>query len=155
MERLVFPRRWVPPLRIAGESKEIIEFLEVRETDFSEKVGASVAAATAGEHKGIHGLLEVDESEFSSKSGSAAVAATVCAEAADQAGVLHGTSSLFLNSRIHPHGHRSRIHGSSHFPHARARAVAAAALLAGAASRSAACCFHSCTVFTFVCCSCC
>ena len=44
---------------------------------------------------------------------------------------------MFLNSRIHPHGHRSRIHGSPHFPHARARAVAAAALPAGTASRSA------------------
>ena len=50
---------------------------------------------------------------------------------------MHGTSSLFLNSRIHPHGNRSRIHGSSHFSHARARAVAAVALPAGAASLSA------------------
>ena len=121
---------------IAGESKEIIELLEVCETDFPEKVGTSAAAATAGERKGINGLLEVIESEFSAKSGAAAVAETVGSETADQARVLHGTSSLFLNSRIHPHGHRSRIHGS-HSSHARARAVAVAALPAGAASRSA------------------
>ena len=85
----------------AGERKVIIELSGVCETDFSEKVVSSVAAATAGEHTGTHGLLEVLESELSSKSGSAAVAATVSAETADQAGVLHGTSSLFLNSRIH------------------------------------------------------
>ena len=78
---------------IAGESKEIIELLEVWETDFPDKVGASVAAATAGECKGINGLLEVIESEFSAKSGAAAVAATVGSETADQVGVLHGTSS--------------------------------------------------------------
>ena len=71
------------------------------------------------------------ESEFSSMSGSAA---TVSAETADQAGVLHGTSSWFFEFTDR---HRSRIHGSSHFPHARARAVAAAALPAGVASRSA------------------
>ena len=35
------------------------------------------------------------------------------------------------------HGHRSRIHGTSHSSHARARAVAVVALPAGAASRSA------------------
>ena len=123
---------------IAGESKKTIELLEVCETDYSEKVVASAAAATAGECKGINGSLEVIESEFSAKSGAAAVvAATVGSETADQAGVLHGTSSLFLNSRIPPHGHRSRIHGSSHSSHARARAVAVAALPAGAASRSA------------------
>ena len=88
--------------------------------------------------KDINGSLEVIESEFSAKSGAAAVvAATVGSETADQAGVLHGTSSLFLNSRILPHGHRSRIHGLSRFPHARARAVAVAALPAGAASWSA------------------
>ena len=82
-------------------------------------------------------MLEVLESEFSSKAGSGTVVAPVSAKSADQAGVLHGTSSLFLNSRIHPYGHRSRVHGSSHFSHARARAVAAVALPAGAASRSA------------------
>ena len=82
-------------------------------------------------------MLKKSESSPFVKSGAAAVAATVGSETADQAGVLHGTSSLFLNSRIHPHGHRSRIHGSSHFSHARARAVAVAALPAGAASRSA------------------
>ena len=42
-----------------------------------------------------------------------------------------------MNSRIHSLGNRSRIHGSSHFSHARARAVAAVVLPAGAASRSA------------------
>ena len=42
-----------------------------------------------------------------------------------------------MNSRIHIFGNRSRIRGSSHFSHARARTVAAVALLAGAASRSA------------------
>ena len=114
-----------------------IGLLELCETVVSEQVGASGVAATAGECKGYNGLLEVIESEFSAKSGAAAVAATVGSQTPHQAGVLHGTPSLFLNSRIHPHGHRSRIHGSSHFPHARARAVAAAALPAGAASRSA------------------
>ena len=98
----------------------------------------SLSSATAGKCKDINGSLEVIESEFSAKSGAAAVvAATVGSETADQAGVLHGTSSLILNSRIPPHGHRSRIHGLSRFSHARARAVAAAALLAGAASWSA------------------
>ena len=98
----------------------------------------SCGSAGGGECKGINGSLEVIESEFSAKSGAAAVvAATVGSETADQAGVLHGTSSLFLNSRIPPHGHQSRIHGSSHFSHARARAVAVAALPARAASRSA------------------
>ena len=82
-------------------------------------------------------VLTVSESSPLVKSGPAAVASTVGSETTDQVGVLHGTSSLFLNSRIHPHGHRSRIHGSSPFSHARARAVAVAALPAGAASRSA------------------
>ena len=38
------------------------EVLQVHKTDFSAKMGASVAAATAGERKGINGLLEVIES---------------------------------------------------------------------------------------------
>ena len=108
----------------------------VCESDFSKVVSCSVTAEISGEHIGTHGLLEVLESASSSKAGSATVVAPVAAESSDQAGVLHG-SSLVLNSRIHPHGHRSRIDGSSHFPHARARAVAAVALPAGAASRSA------------------
>ena len=87
--------------------------------------------ASAGESKQTIGLHEV----VATTAGGRGLLETVGSETADQAGVLHGTSSLFLNSRI-PHGHRSRIHGLSRFSHARARVVAAA-LPAGAASWSA------------------
>ena len=119
-----------------GAGKESVALPVVCESDFSKVVSCSVAAETSGEHVGTHGLLEVLEYASSSKAGSATVVAPVSAESADQAGVLHG-SSLVLNSRIQSLGGRSRIHGSSHFSHARACAVAAVALPAGAASRSA------------------
>ena len=59
-------------------------------------------------------VLKGAMSESSPFVKSGAAAATVGSESSVQAGVLHSTSSLFLNPRIHPHGHRSRIHGSSH-----------------------------------------
>ena len=74
-------------------------------------------------------VFTVSESSPFVKSGAAAVAATVGSETVDQVGVLHGTSSLFLNSRIHPHGHRSRIHGSSPFSHVHARLLLLLCLL--------------------------
>ena len=122
----------------AGESKETIGLQEVAATTAG---GGWLAAesdledqhASAGESKGT---IVLHESYVATAAGGRGVLETVGSETADQAGVLHGTSSLFLNSRIHPHGHRSRIHGLSRFSHARAR-VAAAALPAGAASGSA------------------
>ena len=51
----VHSRRTDTAHAIAGESVDIIELLEVCETDFSKKVGATVAAATAGERKEITG----------------------------------------------------------------------------------------------------
>ena len=46
----------------AGESKEITGLLEVRESDFSTKGGAAVAAATAGESDRNLGSRQVTES---------------------------------------------------------------------------------------------
>ena len=149
---------WCQDLGITGENMDLFGLFEVCETDFSQQEGASASSVNVGAGKESVALPVVCESDFaevvrcfvaaetsllealesasSSKAGSAAVAALVSAESADEAGVLHG-SSFVLNSRIHTFGNRSRIHGSSHFSHARARTVAAVALPAGAASRSA------------------
>ena len=100
----------------AGESKETIGLHEVvattagagwlaAETDLEDQ------HASAGESKETIGLHEV----VATTAGGRGWLETVGSETADQAGVLHGTSSLFLNSRIPPHGHRSRIHGLSRF----------------------------------------
>ena len=47
----------------AGESEETTGFLEVCESEFSKKAGATGALVTAGVSEGITGLLEVTESD--------------------------------------------------------------------------------------------
>ena len=143
----------VVPVEVVRRSGAVGAVRDRSETDFKGELsggasGAGVAlcaatvsassASSAGEGPRVCSRAAetthatADEGDGSETSGTVGVESgnDVTACAADQAGVLHGISSLFLNSRIHPksHGYNSRINRLSHSPHARARAVDVAAL---------------------------
>ena len=85
----------------AGESKEIAGLLEVRESDFSKKAGAAVAAATASESEGNLGLHPVIESLSMGvarvRSASAAVA--LCAAAVALTCPLSSVAVVAMHAR--------------------------------------------------------
>ena len=83
----------------AGESKELTELLEVRESDFSKKAGVTVAAATASESDGNLGLRSSLES-YSRHNSSWGVDVVACARVSSVPGVLRLLPHLLLLLRL-------------------------------------------------------